>query len=236
MGICTISKFAIPIHFIELLHKNSSHLDNLNSKKMKPLVAIILALFSVELCAQNTKPQFDGHTWQAPYLLPTPKDWTIERFLIPISFAPQIPYKGVEDIRFTPGWGKVTSEEYWSYAFLWYLDGNIKMDVKKLNTNLKAYYTGLVKSNGRTIPKIIPVVTSFKEAKKDNDDLQTYVGTIEMTDYMGQIPITLNCKVHLKSCPGENKTLIFYELSPKPLSHNIWKSLDKLWIDFKCKK
>ena len=117
-------------------------------------------------------------------------------------------------------------------------DGEIKIDSRIIDSNLQAYYTGLISVNGRNIPseKLIPVVTSFKEAKKDKGDLNTYAGTIKMVDYMGQNPIVLNCKVHLKSCPGENKTFIFYELSPQPLSHNIWLSLDKLWLDFKCKK
>ncbi len=170
---------------------------------IKNLSIIILILFSVTIYGQDIKPDFDGHKWEAPYSLPIPipKDWTIERFPIPISFAPQILYKGVEDIRFTPGWAKVKSDEYWSYAFLWYLEGEIKMDSKILDRNLK-----------------------------------TYVGTIKMIDYMAQKSIVLNCKAHLKSCSGENKTLLFYELSPQLLKHNIWLSLDKLWLDFKCKK
>jgi hypothetical protein len=206
-------------------------------EKMKSLAIVILCLFSVAIYGQETEPEFDGHNWEAPYTLPIPKDWTIERFLIPIGFAPQIPYKGVEDIRFTPGWGKVKSDEYWSYAFLWYLEGDFKIDSKIINSNLKDYYTGLIAINGSNIPeeKVIPVVTSFKEVEKDTGDSKTYFGTIKMLDYMEQKPIVLNCKVHLKSCPGENKTFIFFELSPKPLSHYIWLSLDKLWLDFKCK-
>lgn len=205
---------------------------------IKNLSIIILILFSVTIYGQDIKPDFDGHKWEAPYSLPIPKDWTIERFPIPISFAPQILYKGVEDIRFTPGWAKVKSDEYWSYAFLWYLEGEIKMDLKILETNLNAYYTGLIATNGRNIPseKLIPVMTSFKEVKKNKDDLKTYVGTIKMIDYMAQKSIVLICKAHLKSCSGENKTFLFYELSPQPLTHNIWLSLDKLWLDFKCKK
>ena len=205
---------------------------------MKTLAIIIVTLFSTAIYGQEIKPEFDGHKWEAPYTLAIPKDWTIERFPIPISFAPQISYKGVEDIRFTPGWGNVKSDEYWSYAFLWYLEGEIKMNAEIIDSNLKAYYTGLIGINGRNIPgeKLIPVIVSFKEVKKDKDDLKTYVGTIKMTDYMGQKPIVLNCKVHLKSCIGESKTFIFHELSPQPLSHNIWQGLDKLWLDFKCKK
>ncbi|MBA4850644.1 hypothetical protein [Emticicia sp. BO119] len=201
---------------------------------MKPLAFILLAIFTLDLYGQQSK--FDEHNWKAPYELPSPKGWAIERFIIPISFAPQIPYKGVEDIRFTPGWGKATSDEYWSYAFLWYLDGEVNMSATTLNNNLKAYYTGLVKTNGRNILKISPVVTSFKEIKKDNGDIQTYVGSIQMTDYMSQMPITLNCKAHIKSCSDKHKTFVFYELSPKPLSHKVWISLDKLWFDFKCNK
>jgi len=205
---------------------------------MKTLALVILSLSLTATYGQQVLPEFDGHKWEAPYKLPIPKDWTIERFLIPISFAPQIPYKGVEDIRFPPGWAKVKSKDYWSYAFLWYLDGDIKMDAKTIDSNLKTYYAGLISVNGSKIPneKLIPVVTSFKEIKTDKDDLKTYAGTIRMLDYMQQQPITLNCKVHLRLCSGVNKTFIFYELSPQPLAHDIWKSLDRLWLDFACKK
>lgn len=205
---------------------------------MKTLTTIILTLFSVIIYGQEAKQEFDGHKWDAPYTLPIPKDWTIERFLIPISFAPQIPYKGIEDIRFTPGWGNKNSDDYWSYAFLWYLEGEVEMDSRTIENNLNAYYTGLIGINGRNIPaeRLTPVVTTIKEAKPDKGDLKNYAGKIEMVDYMSQKPIILYCKAHLKSCPGENKTFVFYELSPRPLSHEIWKSLDKLWIDFKCKK
>jgi hypothetical protein len=205
---------------------------------MKIVAITLLSLFAVTSYGQEITPEFDGHHWEAPYRLPIPKDWTIERFLIPISFAPQIHYKGVEDIRFTRGWGKVKSEEFWSYAFLWYLEGEINLDARIIDSNLTAYYTGLIGTNGSNIPaeKLIPVVTSFKEANKDNGDIKTYAGTIKMLDYIEQKPIILNCKVHLKSCLGQNKTFIFYELSPQPLSHKIWLSLDQLWLDFKCEK
>lgn len=204
---------------------------------MKILAILFLSLSSVIVYGQEPEP-FDGHKWEAPYHFPTPQNWGIERFLIPISFAPKIPYKGVEDIRFTPGWANAKSEEYWSYAFLWYLDGKVTIDAKTIDSNLHAYYTGLVSINGQNIPaeKVIPVVTSFKKIKTENGDQETYTGTVKKTDYMSQKPIVLNAKVHLRSCPEENKTFIFYELSPQPLSHIVWASLDKLWLEFKCKK
>src|SRR4030095_1063466 len=197
---------------------------------MKNLTILILCLASLSIYGQEAETGFDGHKWEAPYFLPLPKDWTIERFLIPISFAPQIPYKGVEDIRFTPGWAKVNSDEYWTYAFLWYLDAPPKMDAKIIAENLKAYYTGLFKSNTdstrASTEKLIPVPTSFKKVATDKGDLETYTGTIQMVDYMQRKPITLNCIVHMKSCTEENKTILFYELSPKPFTHSNWLSLN----------
>ena len=207
---------------------------------MKNLIVLIFCLTLLHINAQDVKPVFDGHKWEAPYALAIPKSWTIERFLIPISFAPQISYKGVEDIRFTPGWGSVKTDEYWTYTFLWYLDGSPKTNTKIIAANLKAYYTGLIEVNRKShkvpVEKILPVITSFKQTGADKGDLKTFTGTIEMLDYMQQKPITLNCIVHLRSCLEENKTILFYELSPKPLTHNIWLSLNQLWLDFKCKK
>ena len=208
---------------------------------MKTLLIVTLLLASLTIYGQDTtKTEFDGHKWEAPYHLAIPKDWTIERFLIPISFAPRIPYKGVEDIRFTPGWGNVNSDEYWTYAFLWYLDGAPKMDAKMIADNLKAYYTGLININRENykvpVEKLIPVLTSFNGIQAHNRDLTTYTGTIEMLDYMQQKPITLHCIVHQVRCPEEDKTILFYELSPKPFTHKNWQSLNQLWLDFKCKK
>lgn len=207
---------------------------------MKNLIIAVLSFTSLITFGQTPKAEFDGTKWEAPYSLNFPKGWDVERFLIPIEFAPQIPYKGIEDIRFTPGWSKVKTDEYWTYAFLWYLDDKPKTNAKIVEHNLKAYYTGLVGSNivprKITADKLVPVKTEIKKVKTDKGDLKTFRGTIYMLDYMEQKPITLNCIVHLKSCSGQNKTFIFHEISPKPFSDNIWQSLNQLWTDFSCDK
>lgn len=204
---------------------------------MKHLILSILCITSLNMYGQET---FDGHKWEAPYHLSIPKDWGVERFPLPISFAPQIAYKGVEDIRFAPGWAKKESDEYWTYAFLWYLDGPVKTNKKIIAENLKNYYTGLFKVNTDSTKtaaiKVIPATTSFKKTARHTDDIATFSGTIEMMDYMQIKPITLYCIAHLKSCPDDNKTILFYELSPKPFTHNNWISLNQLWLDFRCKK
>ena len=207
---------------------------------MKNIIVSLFCLISINSYSQEIITEFDGHKWEAPYDLAIPNGWAIERFLMPISFAPQISYRGVEDIRFAPGWANVKSDEYWTYAFLWYLDARPKTDEKIIAANLKAYYTGLYKVNTDSaryaIEKPVPAITSFKKTVTAKGDLETYTGTIEMLDYMQRKPIVLNCIVHLKVCAEENKTILFYELSPKPFTHNNWLALDRLWSDFKCKK
>ncbi|MGH2566055.1 MAG: hypothetical protein ACRDE5_16170, partial [Ginsengibacter sp.] len=84
---------------------------------------------------------FDINLWTAPYDFAVPTGWTTEHFSLPPDFAAQIPYKGVEDLRFTPGWGDTTSAEHWTYAFLWWLDGIAKIDESILEQNLKQYYS-----------------------------------------------------------------------------------------------
>jgi hypothetical protein len=206
---------------------------------MKTIFILAICLISFNIYGQDeAKADFDGHKWVAPYHFSKPKDWGIERFLIPISFAPQILYKGVEDIRFTPNWAKVASDEYWTYAFLWYLDGSPTTDAEIVAANLKAYYTGLIEVNreGFKVPvdKVIPVQTSFREIETIKGDQKTFTGTIEMLDYMQQKPITLNCTVHIKACPEQGKTILFYEISPKPFGHGNWVILNQLWQEFKC--
>jgi hypothetical protein len=164
--------------------------------------------------------------------------WGTEVFSLPATFAPTITYKGIEDIRFAPGWAKANSNEYWTYAFLWNLEDSIFIDAKIIATNLKAYYTGLIGSNLEqskiAAGKIIETETVINKIETHNGDVQTFSGTIRMLDYMKQQPITLNCIVHVKTCPQQSNTYLFHKISPKPFTDSVWKSLDQIWDGFFC--
>lgn len=182
---------------------------------------------------------FDHNTWVSPYTLPSPTGWAEERFSLPPDFAPEIVYKGVEEVRFAGGWGDVKSEEHWSYCFLWWLEGTPKIDALTLQSSLKAYYTGLVARNieRRHIPadKIIPTVAVIKKIKTISDDLETYSGTVRMLDYHSNEPIVLNCMIHVKDIKVLNHTAIYFEISPKPFSHIVWKEMSKIGNGFDIK-
>jgi hypothetical protein len=194
-------------------------------------------------CVQWLKQKldiFDADTWQPPYELTIPNGWNIERFSLPPDFAPQIIYKGVEDLRFTPGWGDTLSEEHWSYSFLWWLDGMVKMNADSLQETLKKYYTGLVARNimSRNIPanKVVPAIPTIKKIKTDKNDVETFSGTISMLDYHAQVPIALNCMIHVKDSKVTNHTAIYFEISPKSLSNPIWQKLNEIGNSFTSKR
>jgi hypothetical protein len=203
---------------------------------------IALLIITTSALAQTQGKEFDAEKYVPPYNLAMPQGWGIERFSIPIEFAPSIPYKGVEDLRFAPGWPDSKSNGYWTYAFLWNLEGHPESNPQIIEKNLTAYYSGLVGRNieRRKIPqeKLVPIKVMIKQqTTADQGDLQTYSGTIDMLDYMAQLPITLNCIVHIKTCPlQQNNTFMFYQISPRPLTDNIWKELQNLWTTFECGK
>lgn len=79
----------------------------------------------------------------APEAWPIPTGWKHELIAFPLDFAPQLPHRGVEEIRFPPGFLDQKSPNHWSYAFVWRLDNPAVMDANGLAGELTAYFRGL---------------------------------------------------------------------------------------------
>lgn len=199
----------------------------------RPLPAMfIMFLTVIQLWPPGVAAQAKDTTAHSPYTLPVPAGWTTEEFPLPPDFAPSFTWKGMEDIRFHSGWGDSTNEGYWSYAYLWWLDGMVDVNAPALKHNLEAYYTGLVGSNieRRKIPAgaLVTTVAVIKKAKTINGDKETFTGTIRMLDYMRQRPMVLNCIVHVKKPGSKDKSAVLVEVSPQASGHLVWKQLDSV--------
>jgi hypothetical protein len=207
-------------------------------KRFFVFLAIVLFVPGMGYSQDSTKVNTGPPIWTPPYGLVIPAGWQVERFKLPPNFAWQIPLKGHEDLRFTPGWGDSLSKTYWSYAFLWWLDDQPRINDTLLQKYLESYYTGLVGLNiiRRKIPasKRVPVTVTVKSINAESGDMETYTATINMLDYMAQQPITLNCRVHLKVCKSQNHMAIFFELSPKAFGDEVWLELNKIQESFEC--
>ena len=46
----------------------------------------------------------------------------------PLDFAPELPYRGLEELRFAPKFFNPDAPAYWSYAFAWWLEKTAPID------------------------------------------------------------------------------------------------------------
>ena len=176
----------------------------------------------------------------SPYTFDVPDGWRMERSLSPPPFAPRFGLSGIEEIRFPPGWGIFGKEDYWSVAYLFWLDAGQKIDAGVLQDNLRIYFDGLVQIGGGAVPhnippdKLLPTVVHIRKIKAEPDDRETYAGTIDMLDYMAMKPIRLNVMVHVKECSAQKHVPLFIEASPKPEKDAIWNDLKRMKTNFRC--
>src|SRR5579871_6778165 len=86
-------------------------------------IFLLLFLSQFAMAQNNNEPQ----------LLKKPANWQFERFNLPPQFAKDFPYKGAEELRFSPGMFNKNSAEYFTYAFVAELDSTT--DFSQLNIN-----------------------------------------------------------------------------------------------------
>ncbi|HMG23772.1 MAG TPA: hypothetical protein VK607_20705 [Kofleriaceae bacterium] len=67
-----------------------------------------------------------------------------ETLPFPLEFAPGLGHKGVEELRFAPGFFDPSAPGYWSYAFVWRTDDPAELDAAAIGGELTAYFRGLI--------------------------------------------------------------------------------------------
>jgi hypothetical protein len=172
--------------------------------------------------------------FEGPYHFGLPEGWRIERYTFPPPFAPDVQLKGIEEIRFPPGWGVTGSNEYFSVSFLLWLDGGQTINESVLQEMFRRYFDGLIKTGiaQDARDKMVPTKVQIRKIKPEADDLETYAGTIDMTDYMAVKPLRQNVLVHIKACGDRTHIPVFFEMSPKPYDDVLWTDLKRLKRQF----
>ncbi len=166
---------------------------------------------------------------EIPLLLAIEEPWRSEHLPFPISFAPSLGYKGIEEVRFAKGWGTPESDEFWTYAFLWYLDEDPQLSQSKLKTDINAYFDGLMNVVGKDTKDIPKTQTSF--TKED----MVYHGEATVYDaFFTKELITLQIDAVSDYCPIKEKYTVLFTISPQPREHNVWKTLNAIDLAFTC--
>ena len=167
-------------------------------------------------------------------LLTIDEPWRSERLTFPISFAPSITYKGIEEVRFANGWSNPDSDEFWTYTFLWYLDEDPKITADAIENDIEAYFNGLMalvgKGNGLTdIPKANVVFV------KENSEGASFIGKAKVFDAFFSKDIQeLNIKAVSEYCSETKKYTVLFTFSPKEYDSPIWETLDRIKLSVDC--
>jgi hypothetical protein len=164
-----------------------------------------------------------------PFKWTTPAGWRTETIPFPLEFAPSLKHKGLEELRFAPGMFKPDAPDFFSYAFVWWLEDEGAPGASTLETELAVYFRGLSEAVGKDKYKFDPA--RFKARFRQEGD--SIVGQIDSYDaFKTGKPITLNARFQSRRC-GKNTALVV-ALSPASADAAIWKDLSALTAQFHC--
>ena len=167
-------------------------------------------------------------------VLSAPDNWQSEIIPFPMGFAPTIDFVGFEDLRFAPGWSDSTSQELWTYMFVWYIEMDSAMTESKLTESFNSYYDGLMgidfknqadTTNFNQLDKTLCLFVKTNEG---------FSGKMRVYDaFFGKDYMILNIKVKESFCPKTNKQIIVCEISPKAFDHETWAIFDDVKLKVK---
>ena len=86
----------------------------------------------------------------------TPDKWRFEPIPFPLDFAPELHYQGLEELLFMPGMFKPEQKDFFSYAFVWAVEGEQPLTLQQIKKDLWFYYAGLYKAVAKA-DKSLPV-------------------------------------------------------------------------------
>lgn len=163
-----------------------------------------------------------------------PEDWREEVIPFPLGFAPEIDLKGVEELRFSPNAFNPEVDNFFTYAFVWSLDGKVLLDEATLETYLLAYYVGLYKAVSKAEKKEVDQFKVDISAAQDGfykGAEKSYKGSIHWREpFATEAAQTLHYLVDRWQCPEQRKTFYLFLVSPKTEPHALWDTLKSLEI------
>lgn len=171
---------------------------------------------------------------QTALLLKQPANWQFEKFSLPPQFAPGIPYKGVEELRFSPGMFVKDSATYFTYAFVAELDNTNSISQYDIRNYLVNYFKGLCSSTAKQRNLSIDtsqISVEIKPAKNGNEDLYNAVLNI-FGVFTDGAPVKLNMDIRVKQDKAASKIYLVFIASPLNKTDKVWKELYDIQNNF----
>ncbi|MFK7982041.1 MAG: DinB family protein [Saprospiraceae bacterium] len=196
--------------------------------KKYTFLSFYLLLVGLTSFAQTTKTD----------ILKAPANWKKESFTFPLDFAPKLQFTGIEEARFAPGWSDKKSEEFWTYSFAWYVDGNINLTEQRLQTFIGDYFNGLTQvvggSKGMKKEAVSNAFAIFME-KESVNNWQYFEGKVQLFDvFFSEQEMRLNVKVKGLYCEVLDKHLVLFSFAPKAFEDKIWNVFEEVQTVADC--
>jgi hypothetical protein len=197
------------------------------------MIKIITALFYsiLLLVAANAQQQ-----QQTPQLLKQPANWQFERFALPPEFAPGIPYKGAEELRFSPGMFVKDSNNYFTYAFAAELDNIQSISQDEIKNYLLEYFKGLCSNTAKSRNLSIDtskITVDIERKKKTGDEVIYNVVTNIFGVFADGAPVKLNMEVKVLNKVTTSHVYLLFIASPHEKTDTVWKDLYTIQREFK---
>lgn len=169
--------------------------------------------------------------YHADYFLLADDTLSKELFQIPLSFAPNMGFRGLEDVRFLTGWDDVDSEHFWSYAFAWNIIKKEALTTAELVTNLETYFDGLMDMDQNSAAYDIPRTSVVLKKIKVKDSKQFYEGSIVTFDnFFQKKPLTFKVTAELLQCQDIGRSMILFRFSKQNYAAKAWAELNKIML------
>ena len=195
---------------------------------MRNIIATILFITSISITAkgQDAKAEF----------LKEPSTWSFERFPLPPVFSPDFPYKGVEELRFSPGMFNKDSSGYFSYAFVAQLDNTTAIMQSEIKNYLLTYFKGLCASTAKERNLSIDTSQISVSIEKKNNvppGLTIYNALLNVFGVFADgAPVTLNAEIKVLNNINTKNSYLVFIASPHKKTDDIWKQLYKIQNGF----
>ena len=181
----------------------------------------------------SKEKDYENFNWNSP------NKWEGAMFDVPTWFAKDMRYTGKEIIRFHDGFYDEKSVGFWTYAFGLLVDQTKLPTTEELIDETHRYFVGLVRTLGDSskpnYPKdkiIVKKTSELVAYNKNRYHTQNFV--LNSFDSFGTgKPLKLNVKITTWLC-SDKKRAIHYAISPHPMTHPIWKQLNKEIPALKC--
>jgi hypothetical protein len=205
--------------------------------RMKRLVLLVLACSAIIGVSPIFSQEDSPGSSETPFYLPTPAGWRTETLAFPLEFAPLLFDRGLEELRFAPGMFEQGGEDFWTYAFVWWLPAGSEIEANRLAVNLETYFSGLAravaKDKGLAVDDaVFEVEMTAVEGGATPWDFE---GRAEILDaFVTTETVELSIRAKFVLCVSQHHGALLFELSPQSLDHDVWRTLGEIRDGFRC--